>query len=94
MDGLLILCLALLLVAVGLKFKTIIDLRRATREHTEVITERQRLHDVRTQSQMVLDRAEVLERELTNDVRDLVAELADLDRKIERLREELDGDTE
>ncbi|MDP7449865.1 MAG: hypothetical protein QF689_14830 [Candidatus Latescibacteria bacterium] len=71
MDGLLILCLALLLVAVGLKFKTIIDLRRATREHTEVITERQRLHDARTQSQMVLDRAEVLERELTNDVRDL-----------------------
>ena len=89
MDGLLILCLALLLTAAGLKLKTVVDLRRARREHSEVLLKRQRLQGARAQAQTALDRAEVQERELINDVRDLVSELSDLDHKIEYLREEL-----
>jgi len=92
MDGLLILCLALLLIAAGLKFKTVVDLRRLRSEHAEVLQERQRLQGARAQAQTALDRAEIQERALINDVRDLVSELADLDRKIERLREELESE--
>jgi hypothetical protein len=89
MDGLLLLCLGLLLIAAGFKFKTIVDLRRARSEYSEVILERQRLQDARAQAQVALDRAEIQERESINDVRDLVSELADLDHKIERLRADL-----
>ncbi len=92
MDGLLILCLALLLIAAGLKFKTVVDLRRLRSEHAEVLQERQRLQGARAQAQTALDRAEIQERELINDVRDLVSELSELDHKIERLREELESE--
>lgn len=92
MDSLLLLCLGLLLVAAGLKFKTVVDLRRARADYTEVTNERQRLQDARRQAQMALDRAEVQEREFTNDVRDLVAELSEIEHKIDRLREEMAGD--
>ena len=56
MDGLLILCLALLLTAAGLKLKTVVDLRRARREHSEVLLKRQRLQGARAQAQTALDR--------------------------------------
>jgi hypothetical protein len=81
MDGLLVLCLALLLIAAGLKFKTVVDLRRLRSEQAEVLQKRQRLQGARAQAQPALDRAEIQERELINDVRDLVSELSELDHK-------------
>ena len=92
MDGLLVLCLALLLIAAGLKFKTVVDLRRLRSEQAEVLQERQRLQGARAQAQTALDRAEIQERELINDVRDLVSELSELDHKIEQLWEELESE--
>lgn len=81
--------LILLVVAAGLKLKTILDLRKLHESQAERVHERQRLHDARAQSQTALDRVELTHRELTNDVRDLVRELSDLDHKIERLQEDL-----
>ena len=79
----------LLLAAAGFKLKTMLDLRKLRADQAELVQERQRLHDARMQSQTVIDRVEIQERELTNDVRDLVRELSETERKIERLQEDL-----
>lgn len=88
-DWMLIGNLLLLLAAAGLKLKTMLDLRKLRADQAELVQERQRLHDARMQSQTVIDRVEIQERELTNDVRDLVRELSETERKIERLQEDL-----
>lgn len=82
--------IGLLLLAAGFKFKTVRDLGRARADYGELLNERQRLHDNRAGVQTAVERLELQDRELTNDVRDLVRELSDLDTKIEKLQADLE----
>ena len=84
--------IGLLLIAAGFKFKTVRDIGKAREEYGELLNERQRLHDGRSQVQTTVERLELQDRELTNDVRDLVRELSDLDSKIEKLTRDLVDD--
>lgn len=88
-DGLLILCLGLLVAAAGFKFHTVRAITQGRETYAELLRERQRLHDLRSEAQANVERLQLMERELTNDVRDLVRELSDLDSKIDRMTTDL-----
>lgn len=88
-DSLLLVCLGLLLLSAGFKFHTVRVITKAREGYGELLRERQHLHDVRAEAQAGVERLELQEREFTNDVRDLVRELSDLDTKIEKLQADL-----